>query len=321
MSETIDSGTPFLRRYGRRVASGVIAIAILAGAIWFLVRAFGSITLADVESAIASQPVSAVLFSLLLTAISFAALASYDVFAARVIAPGRVPAGIAALAGAASNAISSMLGFHAVTSTAVRLRLYRTAGLGLADIARIMALATGALALGFATVLALAFILAPGPDMPLLKRAIGIALLAALAGFLAWLSVSPRRFAIGRVTAELPSARLGFVQMLIGAAEMAASIAALYVLLPADILPSFGVFCAGVIGSVLLGIFSQTPGGIGVFEAAMTALLGGAGRADILAALLLYRLIYNILPFVLSVAAIALFELMRRPRACTHNAC
>lgn len=312
MHEPADGSRSLSIRRAWRWASGLGAALLLTGAIWFLFRAFGDISLSEVEAAAAAQPVHAIMASVLLTAVSFAALASYDVFAAQVIAPGRVKPGIAALAGATSNAISSTLGFHALTSTAVRVHLYRTVGLGLADIARIMALATGALALGFTSVLAFAFLIAPGVEMPVLKRAIGIALLAGLAAFIAWLSRKPRRFAVGRVTAELPSARLGFIQMVVGAAEMGASIAALYVLLPADIVPSFGVFTASVITSVLLGISSQTPGGIGVFEAAMTALLGGEGRADILAALLLYRLIYNILPFVASLAAIVLFELSRR---------
>ncbi len=52
---------------------------------------------------------------------------------------------------------------------------------------------------------------------------------------------------------------------------------------------------------MILGVVSHAPGGIGVFEASMTAILAGRGRPDLLAALLLFRLLYNLLPFALAV--------------------
>jgi uncharacterized membrane protein YbhN (UPF0104 family) len=53
-------------------------------------------------------------------------------------------------------------------------------------------------------------------------------------------------------------------------------------------------------------VVSHAPGGLGVFEAGMTAILAGRGRPDLLAALLLYRLLYNLLPFALAVSALGL---------------
>jgi phosphatidylglycerol lysyltransferase len=96
------------------------------------------------------------------------------------------------------------------------------------------------------------------------------------------------------------------------AVESAAAVGALYVLLPADLAPPFVVFAVGCIGAVALGLLAHAPGGVGVFEAAVTALLSGAGRADLLAALLLYRALYNLLPFMLAVGALAAIRLSRR---------
>jgi uncharacterized membrane protein YbhN (UPF0104 family) len=56
---------------------------------------------------------------------------------------------------------------------------------------------------------------------------------------------------------------------------------------------------------VVLGIVSHAPGGLGIFEVAMLAGSPAQGRAGILAALLLYRIIYNLCPFLLAVAALA----------------
>jgi phosphatidylglycerol lysyltransferase len=61
------------------------------------------------------------------------------------------------------------------------------------------------------------------------------------------------------------------------------------------------VFAVGCIAALALGVLSHVPGGVGVFEGSVTAILSGTGRVDLLAALLLYRAIYNLLPFFLSV--------------------
>jgi phosphatidylglycerol lysyltransferase len=93
--------------------------------------------------------------------------------------------------------------------------------------------------------------------------------------------------------------------MALGAIEMASAIGALYVLVPERAITSFPAFSTLYIGAVLLGIASHAPGGIGVFEAGMLALSNGENRAGILAALLFYRLIYNLNPFILACLVIA----------------
>ena len=197
----------------------------------------------------------AIAASIGLTAISFAILGSYDVLAIHTVAQGRVAPWRSWLAGAASQAFASTLAFQAITATAVRLRLYRPAGLGIADIARVTAVATGALALGFASVLAMALVLVPGDADPVLNRAIGIAMLAAMSALVFWLGRRPRRFALGVYGVALPSARLTALVIVAGALEMGAAIASLYVLMPDDLVTSYPAFCAGVIGATLLAEF------------------------------------------------------------------
>jgi phosphatidylglycerol lysyltransferase len=89
---------------------------------------------------------------------------------------------------------------------------------------------------------------------------------------------------------------------------MAASVGALYVLMPADLAPSFPIFSIGIVFATVLGVVSHAPGALGIFEAAVVSVVGGSGRADLLAALLLYRLIYNITPCVVAIGALGLYE-------------
>ncbi|MEO7392270.1 MAG: hypothetical protein ABIU58_08840 [Ramlibacter sp.] len=286
-------------------ALALAAAALLTG--WALRSQFSQIGIAEVVAALEAQPLGHLLGALGLTLVSFAALASYDLFGTSVVAPGRVAPHVALLAGATANAISNTLGFHALTGSVVRARIYLDAGLSGAEAARVVSLSWLALGLGFLTMLALAESVQPGAS-PATGAAIGACLLL----FLGWLGGGPRELRIFRWRQTMPGARLAAWQMVVGAAESAAAIGALYVLLPADLAPSFSHFAVGCIAAVALGLVAHVPGGIGVFEASITALVSGAGRADLLAALLLYRAIYNLLPFSLSVALLWLLALRGR---------
>ncbi len=108
------------------------------------------------------------------------------------------------------------------------------------------------------------------------------------------------------------------MQMLIGTVEMLAAISALYVLLPAGSAPPFVDFLPIYVGAVLAGIVSHSPGGLGVFETIMLASFPAEARADLLAAMLCYRLTYSLLPFGLASIALGGFEWrLRRRRAGT----
>ena len=76
----------------------------------------------------------------------------------------------------------------------------------------------------------------------------------------------------------------------------------MYVLLPDD--PHIGFITLAVIfvSATLLGFASHSPGGIGVFDAAMLVALWQFDKEELLAGLLLFRLLYYIIPFALSLA-------------------
>ena len=93
---------------------------------------------------------------------------------------------------------------------------------------------------------------------------------------------------------------------------MFAAVYACYSLMPATAVPDFAYFALMYIAVVLLGIASNTPGGIGVFEAGMMSALGAGGNAQILTSLLLYRFIYNLVPFAIAVITIAIYKFRTR---------
>jgi uncharacterized membrane protein YbhN (UPF0104 family) len=64
------------------------------------------------------------------------------------------------------------------------------------------------------------------------------------------------------------------------------------------------------VSATLLGFASHSPGGLGVFDAAMLVGLWQMDREDLLAGMLLFRLLYYIAPFVISVILLTLREVI-----------
>jgi hypothetical protein len=83
----------------------------------------------------------------------------------------------------------------------------------------------------------------------------------------------------------------------------------MYVLMPD--LPNIDFISLLVIfvTATLLGFASHSPGGLGVFDAAMLVGLSQFDREDLLGALLLFRLLYYVIPFALSLVVIGVREL------------
>jgi phosphatidylglycerol lysyltransferase len=292
------------------------SLAAFALALWLLHRYVTHLSWHAVAAAWSQLPGWRIACSAGAALLSLTMLAMFDVLAARTVVRERIPAKLAAFAGAVTQGISNTLGFHAITGTALRYRIYATAGLGAGDIARIVSLAGFGVGLGFAVVTTGALCWQPEITRGW-GRWPGAALLLALLTLLAWLA-RPRTLALGRLTLALPNARIASMQMLVGGVEMLAALGALYVLLPAASAPPLVDFLPIYVAAVLAGIVSHAPGGLGVFETIMLASFPPAARADLLAAILCYRLTYTALPFVLGSVALAVFE-WRGRRSARHR--
>ena len=72
----------------------------------------------------------------------------------------------------------------------------------------------------------------------------------------------------------------------------------MYMLLPSG--PNIGFVTLAVVfvSATMLGFASHAPGGIGVFDAAMLVALWQFDKEDLLAGLLLFRLLYYFAPFI-----------------------
>jgi phosphatidylglycerol lysyltransferase len=131
---------------------------------------------------------------------------------------------------------------------------------------------------------------------------------------LRWLAGKHDELQIWKLRTPVPSARSAGAQIVFGVLEMTGAIACMYLLLPTDIAGSFLDFAPIYVGAILAGILSNTPGGIGAFEALTLAAFPQEQRAQVLAALLAYRVIYGLGPFAIASLALGAFEIRRRVR-------
>jgi uncharacterized membrane protein YbhN (UPF0104 family) len=144
---------------------------------------------------------------------------------------------------------------------------------------------------------------------PWANRAIGIAALCVLAGYIAYVRHAPRSFGSHRWRITLPNARLTALQILIGIADLFFCAVAMSLLIPSEPAIDFVALAVIFVFATLFGFASHAPGSLGVFDAAMLVGLGQFNREDMVAGLLLFRLIYFIVPFGLALLIVGAREL------------
>ncbi len=104
---------------------------------------------------------------------------------------------------------------------------------------------------------------------------------------------------IGGIKFHIPSFGMSLVQTILGIADALCAGLVLYFCIRPYIDLPFGVFIGLYVIAMVAGVFSQVPGGIGVFESVfMVALPESVDKASIFGALLAYRIIYYVLPLI-----------------------
>ncbi|MDP3339829.1 phosphatidylglycerol lysyltransferase domain-containing protein [Frigidibacter sp.] len=274
----------------RGVLRHLLPLALMVLFVLALREKAAALDLAAIGTALAAVSPLQWLGAVAATAISFAALAQYDVLIHRQLATA-LPEAQIRRAGAAAIAVSQTLGFGLVTGALVRWRMLPGTNLGQAT--RITALVALAFLAGWAVVTAAVVavlpVALPGARWMALAVLAGFGALAALAFW------RPQRF---------PPLTLAARIVALAALDTAAASLALWVLLPggveagAALLPAF-LLALGA------GLISGTPGGVGAFELALLSLLPGQPAEPLLAAVLAWRAVYYALPAALGVLAMA----------------
>jgi hypothetical protein len=294
------------KRIGWNRIGFVLSVTILAVAAVALYRILRTIDGGEVIAALASTNWRHFTLAALFVAGGYFTLTFYDLFALRTIARGEVPYWAAALTGFTSYSVGHNVGASVFTGGAVRYRIYSAWGLSAIEVTKICFLAGLTFWLGNATVLGLGIAYVPSAATAIdqlpawLNRGGAVLILAVLALYVIWVWQHPR--VVGREDwrVTLPSGPLTLLQIAIGMVDLGFCALAMYMLMPQE--PNIGFVSLAVIfvSATLLGFASHAPGGIGVFDTAMLVALWQFDKEELLAGLLLFRLLYYIVPFAVS---------------------
>lgn len=301
----------------RRALPIAVSLVILALALHALAQQFSDHGYRQIRFAFRALDDDQIFLSILLGLGSYVCLVGFDLIGLRrsghPVHPVRV-----ALTAFLAHTLGQTVGFAAVTGGAVRLRGYGKVGLSLAEIGQVVLMSTLGFIFGAWVLLGIALLLEPetaARALPLEAgglMAVGGLLLAAFAAMLAWVGGKGREFRFGKHAFWLPDARTVLLVTGISVIELGLAGGALYVLLPG--VPGVGYF--GFVGlyliAVVAGLMSTVPAGLGVFEWSLLKLLPGIAPATVLAATLVYRVTYYVLPLVLA-SLLALTTLLRKP--------
>jgi uncharacterized membrane protein YbhN (UPF0104 family) len=297
---------------------GVAAsLFIIAFAITTLVRTLKGVDGAVILTALTDIPPSNIALAALCVIGAFCTLTFYDFFALRTMGKKHVPYRIAALSSFTSYSIGHNIGATVFTGGAIRFRIYSDYGLNAIDVAKVCFLSGLTFWLGNTFVLGIGMALHPSaasamdqlPDA--INRLIGIGGVAAIFAYLGWLSLGENRRELGQHgwKVVLPSARLTVLQILIGVVDLTFCATAMYLLMPAQPHIDFLSLAVVFILATLLGFASHAPGSIGVFDAAMLLALPQFGREQLLATLLVFRVLYFVIPFGTAISIMGAREL------------
>jgi uncharacterized membrane protein YbhN (UPF0104 family) len=302
-------------KLGRSTISAAISLLVLATAAFVLYELLRDADFDKVAAALKAQPIQKIATAGAFVVAGYITLTFYDLFALHTIGRHKVPYAVAALASFTSSTIGHGLGAAVLTGGLIRFRIYSGWGLTVVDIAKIAFVTGMTFWLGNAFLLGGATAYAPEAASAVdhlpswINRAIGLAGLAAIACYLLWLT--PRRRAVGHAgwRIVLPSLRFTLVQIGIGALDLSLVTMAMYILLPPTPAVGFVTLLVIFLTATLLGTVSHAPGGLGVIELTMLVGLAQFQREELLAALLMFRALYFVLPLLLATISLGLREL------------
>ncbi len=297
-------------RHALPVALGLGLFALGVYALYHLLR---PVRAADVIAQVRATPWTTLLTAFAATAASYAALIGYDWSALRYLGK-KVPLRAVAVGGFLGYSFGNTIGISVVSGGAVRYRIYSAFGLNAFEVASVSAFVALAFGVGITVIGLGALVLHPHaldgalPFAPTTIRVWSAAGLAAILGGLAWLSISGRSLRIRGTEISSPSPGVLLGQLAFTLADTAMAALTLFVLMPQGT-PDFLTFLAIFAAAAMAGVISHVPGGIGVFESIVIAAMPpGVALEQVAAALLLYRIVYYLVPFALALAVVAVNE-------------
>jgi uncharacterized membrane protein YbhN (UPF0104 family) len=312
---------PDPHRHRLKATLGIAASLIIAGlAAYVLYQTFRRISLADVLANVRATPTGTLLLAAACAAGAFSVLAAYEVAAVRYVKHciGRAKPAITALI---AFPLGHAVGQAVLSGSAVRYRMYSPVGFSAMEVGATVLLCGMPYALAFGLLLDLSLLFGAEPLAPLFRIssewlfALGCLGLAKDVAYLAFVRLRKAPVRLGGWAVNVPTMRMTLLQIVVVVLDITLIASVLYLLLPASAQIAFLPFVAVYLASILVGVLSHVPAGLGVLESMLLLLLPHVPPEQLLASVLLYRVIYEVIPLVIALAIWGGYEMLARDGA------
>ena len=302
------------RRNRFKTYAGVLVsagLATLAG--WVLWRTFQRISFADVLTQMQAVPASKLALAGLCAAGALTVLAFYEVAVVRYVKHciGRAkPMLTAYIAFPLGHAVGQAM----LSGGALRYRMYTPAGFSATEVGATVLLANMPYALGFGLLLDILLVASAETLEPMFRissewlRLLGVIGLCKDVGYVLLILLRKAPVKLGGWSVNLPTPAMTALQLLVGLADIFLVSSVLYLLLPESLGLTYLAFLGAYLASILAGVLSHVPAGLGVLESMLLLLLPDVPPEQLLAGVLMYRAIYEIIPVLLALALWGTFE-------------
>lgn len=275
----------------------------------------------DVVDQVRQVSSSVLIRALLLTAANYVLLTGYDWLAVKQTG-AKVPYPKIALTSFIGYTFSNTLGFSLLTGASVRYRYYTAAGLSPWQVTQVIVFCSVTFFLGLFLVGGLGLTFGVGAlhahELPLphwllssLQSIGGVCIGITLTYlFLTFTRRAPLQWRDHAIS--LPTPKDAVQQLLVASGDWLLAGAIFYSLLPEAPGLSFWSVLAAFVAANLIGVLAHVPGGLGIFESIMTLVISPFIKPGyILGALILFRIIYYLIPFVTSLILFVSLEVLR----------
>ncbi len=298
-----------------RLALPVLGLLLFIAALAVVHTQLAAVRYQDVIRDLKSIPVLFLMVACLVTLLNYLVLTGYDTLAFLYI---RRPLHYARIAFASfiGYAFSNNFGLSMIAGSSVRYRLYSAWGLSTLDITQVIAFYNFSFLLGLFFLSGCVFCFEAVPLPAAFQgwgihtaRPFGILLLAVVLLYIVTLILRKKAIRIFKWTISLPWPSLALSQIAVSALDWLLAAGVLYILVLSAGGISFAAFLGIFLAAQMIGLVSQVPGGLGVFEGMVLTLLPGTvPRSQAFAILVAYRMIYYLLPLLIATLFLGLYE-------------
>ncbi len=305
------------KKHTQRFLPVVLALLIIALAGRVLLSTFSHLSLANVLLQFRAIAAWQIVLGAVLVAMLYTTLANYEAAVSREVS-GAVSARRAMLGAVLASSIGHLIGWGTISGGAIRYRLYSAVLMRPLEIGKMALLIAMPYPLALGLLLGLSLVLQSVPAglilhvTPDTARGAGLGLLVMHLVYVALIQLRRQPLMIGRFLLALPRPPFTMLQYAVGIIEVSCGAGLLYVLLPHELAPPFLVLLGVYVLSILAGLASSVPAGIGVFEAVIVTLLPSVPKDILIATVLAYRLLLELIPVAIAILMFIAYEVWWR---------